>query len=150
MATSPPRLQSLVTQARADRSKGKTGLTRAEREELAKLRKEVREPRMERDRGPLRSAPSVKFAFIDGKRAEFPITVLCRALEVSRGGYYASLGRPLSRRAVEDRRLAILVREAHERSRRTYGSPRVHVELAETHGVFVSRKRVIRIMQQEG
>jgi transposase-like protein len=32
-----------------DRSKGKTGLTTLEREELAKLRKEVRELRMERD-----------------------------------------------------------------------------------------------------
>ncbi len=38
-----------VARARADRSKGKTGLTAAEREELAKLRKEVRELRMERD-----------------------------------------------------------------------------------------------------
>ena len=92
----------------------------------------------------------MRFAVIDAKRADFPITVLCRALGVSRPGYYAWVGRPPSSRAVEDGRLAILVREAHERSRRTYGSPRVHVELAETHGVFVSRKRVIRIMQQEG
>ena len=38
-----------VEQARADRTKGKTGLTKAEREELARLRKEVRELRMERD-----------------------------------------------------------------------------------------------------
>ena len=38
-----------VKQARADRSKGKTGLTTAEREELAKLKKEVRELKMERD-----------------------------------------------------------------------------------------------------
>jgi putative transposase len=92
----------------------------------------------------------VKFAFIDAKRTEFPITVLCRALRVSRAGYYASVGRPASAHAATDRRLAVLVREAHERSRRTYGSPRVHAELAATHGVFVSRKRVIRIMQQEG
>ena len=35
--------------ARADRTKGKTGLTTAEREELARLRKENRELRMERD-----------------------------------------------------------------------------------------------------
>ena len=42
-------LQAWVTQARADRSKGKTGLTTAEREELAKLRKQVRELTMERD-----------------------------------------------------------------------------------------------------
>jgi len=38
-----------VKQARADRSKGKTGLTTAEREELAQLRKENRLLRMERD-----------------------------------------------------------------------------------------------------
>jgi transposase len=38
-----------VNQARADRSKGKTGLTTEERAELAKLRKENRELRMERD-----------------------------------------------------------------------------------------------------
>jgi transposase len=38
-----------VNQARADRSKGKTGLTTAEREELAQLRKENRSLRMERD-----------------------------------------------------------------------------------------------------
>ncbi len=81
--------------------------------------------------------------------AAFPITVLCRVLEVSRAAFYASLARPPSPHAVEDRRLAVLVREAFERSRRTYGSPRVHAELA-AQGLFVSRKRVARIMRQEG
>src|ERR1051326_2833148 len=38
-----------VKQARADRSQGKTGLTTEERAELSRLRKEVRELRMERD-----------------------------------------------------------------------------------------------------
>ena len=42
-------LRNWVEQARADRTKGKPGLTTAEREELARLRKEVRELRMERD-----------------------------------------------------------------------------------------------------
>jgi len=79
-----------------------------------------------------------------------PITVLCRALGVSRAGYYAWVGRPPSAHSLEDQRLAVLVREAHERSRRTYGSPRLHVELAKTHEVFVSRKRIVRIMQQHG
>jgi putative transposase len=92
----------------------------------------------------------VRFALIDAKRADYPITVLCRALGVSRAGYYASVGRPPSAHEIEDRRLAILVRASHERGRRFYGSPRVHLDLAKTHGVFVSRKRVIRIMQQEG
>ena len=45
----PSSLVGWVKQARADRSKGKTGLTTAEREELSRLRKENRELRMERD-----------------------------------------------------------------------------------------------------
>jgi transposase InsO family protein len=92
----------------------------------------------------------VKFAFIAAKMAEFPITVLCKMLEVSRAGFYASVGRPAPPRVVEDERLAVLVREAHEKSRKTYGSPRIQAELAEVHGVHVSRKRIIRLMQRQG
>jgi transposase-like protein len=66
----------------------------------------------------------------------------------SRAGFYAWCGRPPSKRAVEDVRLTVLVREAHERSRKTYGSPRVHADL-EAQQVFVSRKRVIRLMRGE-
>jgi transposase len=42
-------LREWVRRAQADRSKGRTGLTTAEREELARLRKENRELRTERD-----------------------------------------------------------------------------------------------------
>jgi transposase len=42
-------LREWVRRAQADRSKGRTGLTLAEREELARLRKEVRELRTERE-----------------------------------------------------------------------------------------------------
>ncbi len=42
-------LRTWVERARADRTKGKTGLTTAEREELARLRKQLREVTMERD-----------------------------------------------------------------------------------------------------
>jgi len=45
----PSSLANWVRQARADRSQGKSGLTTEERAELARLRKEVRELRMERD-----------------------------------------------------------------------------------------------------
>jgi transposase len=45
----PSALGLWVRQARADRTKGKTGLTTEERAELAGLRKENRELRMERD-----------------------------------------------------------------------------------------------------
>ena len=42
-------LREWVRRAQADRSKGRTGLVVAEREELARLRKENRELRTERD-----------------------------------------------------------------------------------------------------
>jgi len=42
-------LRTWVERARADRTQGKTGLTTVEREELARLRKENRELRMERE-----------------------------------------------------------------------------------------------------
>ena len=42
-------LRVWVERARADRTKGKTGLTTAEREELARLRKENRQLRLERE-----------------------------------------------------------------------------------------------------
>ena len=45
----PSALGFWVRQARADRTKGKTGLTTEERAELASLRKENRQLRMERD-----------------------------------------------------------------------------------------------------
>ena len=42
-------LRNWVEQARADRTRGKTGLTTAEREELMRLRKELRVAQEERD-----------------------------------------------------------------------------------------------------
>jgi transposase InsO family protein len=68
---------------------------------------------------------------------------------VSRAGYYAWQARPESEHDKTDQRLKVLVQEAHERSRKTYGSPRVLAELA-ANGEHVSRKRVIRLMQEQG
>jgi transposase InsO family protein len=67
---------------------------------------------------------------------------------VSKPGFYAWRHRPESVHERDDRRLALLVRESHERSRCTYGSPRVHADLA-AQGEHVSRKRVIRLMQEQ-
>jgi len=92
----------------------------------------------------------MKFVFIVAKMAEFPITVLCRVLEVSRARFYAAMGRPPSAHSVEDQKLAVLVRATHEKSRQRYGAPRVQKELAKAQGVHVSQKRVARLMRQEG
>ena len=90
----------------------------------------------------------MKFALIDAEKANYPVATACRALGVSRAGFYAWQERPESQRAGDDRRLAVKVREAFERSRKTYGSPRIHREL-DAQGERVSRKRVIRLMQEQ-
>jgi hypothetical protein len=41
---------------------------------------------------------SMRFAFIDAAKAEFPVHRLCGVLRVSRGGYFAWNGRPACRR----------------------------------------------------
>ena len=74
---------------------------------------------------------------------------LCAVLRVSRAGFYAWRSRSPSARQVEDEKLRILVREAHLRARRTYGSPRIHRAL-QRQEIRISRKRVIRLMQSEG
>lgn len=91
----------------------------------------------------------MKFAFIAEEKANYPVGVLCRVLGVSRSGFYASRGRPECARAREDRKLRVLCREAHERSRQNYGSVRVHLALRKD-GVHVSRKRVVRLMRLDG
>jgi len=90
----------------------------------------------------------VIFALVDAEKAHYPTNVLCRTLGVSPAGFYAWRKRPPSEHARADQRLRVQIREAHERSRRTYGSPRVHAELAD-HDVCVSRKRVARLMREE-
>lgn len=73
----------------------------------------------------------------------------CRALGVSRSGYYAWRSRPKGDRARSNRCLVVEIRAVHEQSRRTYGSRRVHAELG-SRGLRCSRNRVARLMQQAG
>lgn len=91
----------------------------------------------------------MKFAFIEVEKAHYPVEVLCDVLGVSRSGYYAWKTRPLSARARADAQLSVEISATHARSRRTYGSPRIHADL-HARGVRVSRKRVVRLMRQEG
>jgi len=68
---------------------------------------------------------------------------------VTRSGFYAWRRRPDSAHAQADRRLRVVVRAAFERSRHRYGSPRIHRDLRDE-DMRVSRKRVVRLMREEG
>jgi transposase InsO family protein len=84
--------------------------------------------------------------FIDAEKAAYPITMLCRLVDVSRAGYYAWSQRGPSQRRQADAALAAAIRVIHTQSRQTYGVPRVHATL-HAQGQRVSRKRVARLMQ---
>lgn len=90
----------------------------------------------------------MKFAFI-AQEVAFPVETMCRVLGVARSGFYAWKKRPKPARAKSDAQLAAKVAAAHQRSRRTYGSPRVHRELR-AQGVRVGKKRIERIMRENG
>jgi putative transposase len=91
----------------------------------------------------------VRFRFIATEKAWFPVRVLCRTLQVSRAGFYAWQGRLPAPRVRADERLALEIAAIHAESRRCYGSPRIHAELAER-GHRLSRKRVARLMRTRG
>lgn len=89
------------------------------------------------------------FRFVDAEKARFPVSLLCRMLGVSKSGYYAWKMRPPSKRSREDAVLLEKIRQVHERSRSTYGYPRVHAELRAL-GIRCGRRRVARLMREAG
>lgn len=91
----------------------------------------------------------MRFAFIEAEKTAFPLTILCRVLEVSRAGYYAWKRHKKSRHQAEDEALTDALLQAHRQSRGTYGSPRLHATLRRN-GKRHSRKRVIRLMKHAG
>lgn len=92
---------------------------------------------------------SSKYRFITTHASQYAVAMLCRVLGVSRSGYYAWRTRPASQRSQADRALVVRIQAIHTQSRKTYGSPRVHAELAEQ-GVRCSAKRVARLMRLAG
>lgn len=89
------------------------------------------------------------FEFIDAEKASYPVWVLCKVLKVSRSGYYDWRSRPPSKRSQQNAALTEKIQEIHQRSRKTYGSPRIHAEL-KAMGIRCSRKRVARLMRKAG
>jgi putative transposase len=91
----------------------------------------------------------VIFAWMREHAACWPVSVMCEVLKVSRSGYYAWIDRPPSAREEQTMKLIKQIRAAHEQSRRTYGSPRLTVDLNEA-GVSVCENTVARLMRQAG
>ena len=73
--------------------------------------------------------------------------MMCKVLGVSRSGYYEWLKREPSKREIENQNLMEQIRNIYQKSKRTYGSPRITQELKEK-SIYVSRPRIARLMRK--
>jgi transposase InsO family protein len=95
----------------------------------------------------------MKYIFINEHLKEFPVSRMCRALEVAQSGYYKwyrqGQAHIPSARKEADKVLSEQIEKVFVGSRKLYGSPRVHAAL-KSDGVSCSRKRVARLMGAKG
>ena len=91
----------------------------------------------------------MRFRFIEDRRADYPVTILCDVLGVSPAGYYAWRSRPESQRSAANREIVDDIKQVHRDTSGRYGSPRIHAEL-KAQGRRVSRGRIERLMRHHG
>jgi hypothetical protein len=58
----------------------------------------------------------MRFRFIEDRRADDPVTILCYALDVSPAGYYAWRSRPENQRSAANRELVDDIKRVHLKS----------------------------------
>lgn len=90
----------------------------------------------------------MKFGFVAKHRGVWPVNLMCEALGVSRGGFYAWLTRPPSDRSRKDEMLTAQVRQSFLRSDRTYGARRVWHDVLEQ-GLSCGLHRIERLMREQ-
>ena len=88
-------------------------------------------------------------AFIDERRDDFGVELICRTLGVSASAYYKRKAGQRSLRAVEDDRLLERIRQVHAANYHAYGYRRTWKALLRA-GENVGRDRVRRLMHTNG
>ena len=74
---------------------------------------------------------------------------MCRVMKINSGCYYKWKKQPIVRRALEGVHLKLAITRVFKVSDKTYGSPRIRQEL-KSEGFVVSRKRVAKLIKEEG
>jgi len=91
----------------------------------------------------------MRFEFIEAEKHNYPLAMLCRVMQVTRGGYYAWCTREPSARSQRDVELLAKIRSFYEASGKRYGSPRIYDDLRADREQ-VSEKRAARLMRENG
>jgi len=90
----------------------------------------------------------VRYAFIQ-QQLHWGVVALCRALQVSRSGYYDWRGRKPSQRVVANQHLLSHIRAIHGKSRQAYGAVKTWQALKQQ-GVVCGKHRVARLRKVAG
>jgi putative transposase len=88
----------------------------------------------------------IRFRFVQDHQATFEVKRMCELVEVPRSSFYAWTHHTPSARELADAELLVTIRDIYQRSRNTYGAPRVYGQLRRT-GHRVARCRVARLMR---
>lgn len=89
------------------------------------------------------------FQFIKKQAHRLSVTRLCQRLGVSRSGYYDWLKRTPSAHEQQDAVLLMHISRVFRASSERYGSPKIYQALR-SEGIVISRKRVARLMRENG
>ena len=92
----------------------------------------------------------MKYAWIKEHMAAFPVTVMCRVLEVSASGYYDWRTRTPSAQQMRRERLSDAVEKFHEASKRIYGYRKVHEDISQAFKESCCEETVRIIMKDKG
>ena len=76
-----------------------------------------------------------RFRFVVEEAAQVPVSLLCRTIGVSRGGFHAWRRRPPSQRAVVDAELSERIWLVHADTEGIYGALRIYKELVLEQGL---------------
>ena len=78
-------------------------------------------------------------------RKSYPVRVMCRVLDVTHSGFYVWLNAVPSQRKMADLAHVTAVKAAHEQTRKTYGTRRLHKELQDQgHEISQWKVRILR------
>lgn len=89
----------------------------------------------------------MKYQFIENHRSSFAVEKMCRALKISKSGYYSWRTRPKSTRDLSNEKLDHHIRTIYKQNKGRYGSPRIFRELKDMH-IACSENRVADRMRK--
>ncbi len=84
--------------------------------------------------------------FIKENRKQYTLALVCEVLQVSPSGYHKWLKNKVGFRAKENQRILEIIRFHHNKSKATYGLPRIYAAIRRE-GLFVNKKRIARLMR---